>query len=137
MNKVIMKGNVVRDFNFKDAGEYHVAWGTLALNRGKDKDGNDRGADFPNIVAYGHNADFLNRFGKKGRAFLIEARIRTGSHDDEETGKKTYTTSFVVERIEFADSKKEDETAQEPSNTVGDGFIPMMNLPDDNDMPFK
>lgn len=136
MNKVIIKGNATRDFEYTEKGDTHIARGSLALNRGKDRDGNDRGADFPNVVAFGHNADFLKRFGKKGRAFLVEGRIRTGSYDDKD-GKKIFTTSIVVEKIEFADSKREDETNAEPSNISEDGFVPMMDFPDDKDLPFN
>lgn len=133
MNRVIVKGNLVKDCTYKEKEDgKKIAQGVIALNRGKNRDGEDLGADFPNIVAFGHHADFLKRFGKKGRAFLIEGKIRTGSFDKED-GTRVFTTSIFVTSIEFADSKREDEQSAEPQECEGE----FMEVPEGEDLPFK
>lgn len=125
MNKGYYMGNLTKDFEIKNTDTVKIARGSMALNRGKDKDGKDRGADFINLVAFGKRADFFEKFGKKGRRFLIEAHVQTGSYQNQE-GKTVYTTDFVIDQVEFADSKSSDAPAQaEPQGdfiAIPDGF---------------
>lgn len=131
MNKVIALGRLTKDMTISQSNDLKIAKGALALDRGKDKDGNDRGADFPNIVAFGKRAEFFERFGQKGRRFLIEGHLQTGNY--EKDGVKHYTTDIIVDRVEFADSKA---TSEEPTPApASDGF---MNVPEDmcEELPF-
>lgn len=131
MNLAIIQGNLTRDMEISQSGELKIARGSIALNRGKDKDGNDKGADFPSIVAFGKKAEFFEKFGKKGRRFTLETHIQTGSY--EKDGVKRYTTDFIVDRIEFADSKPSNDI---PPLQPDDSF---MNIPDDelDALPFN
>lgn len=81
-----------------------IASFTLAVDRIKE------GADFIRCQAWEKNAEFAEKYVKKGKRILVEGRIRTGSYDDKD-GKKVYTTDIVVSRIEFAD-RKDDEPQQ-------------------------
>lgn len=128
MNKCIFLGNLVKDFEVRYGNNgLAVARAALALNRGKDKDGNDRGADYINLVAFGKTAEFFEKYGTKGRRFLLEAHVQTGSY--EKDGNKVYTTDFVVDHAEFADSKP--DNAKADSNN-SDGF----SVDYDMDIPF-
>lgn len=129
MNKCIFMGNLSKKMEVR-YGSVTVARGSMALNRGKDKDGKDRGADFINLVAFGKTAEFFERFGDTGRRFLVECRVQTGSY--EKDGRKVYTTDFIVDHAEFADSIKSDD----PVNASGDGFV---DIPDDieKNLPFN
>ena len=49
---------------------------TVAVNRGKDKEGNDMGADFYRVVAWGNLAEICGQYLKKGKQVLVEGRIR-------------------------------------------------------------
>lgn len=82
-----------------------IASFTLAVDRIKE------GADFIRCQAWEKNAEFAEKYVKKGKRILVEGRIRTGSYDDKD-GKKVYTTDVVVNRIEFAD-RKDDEPQRE------------------------
>lgn len=132
MNKVIICGNLTRDMEVRKSNDLSIARGSIALDRGKDRDGNPRGADFPSLVAFGGTADFLGRFGKKGRRFVIEGRIQTGSY--EKNGVKVYTTDIIIEKAEFADSKP---ATQEEAQTAEE-MPEWMDVPDDMpELPFK
>ena len=131
MNSAIFMGNLTKDFEIKNTDTVKIARGGMALNRGKDKDGNDRGTDFINIVAFGRRADFFERFGQKGRRFLIETHVQTGSYKNKD-GNTVYTTDFIVDSVEFADSK----TETTPAPVTDDGF---MSIPDgiDEELPWN
>lgn len=107
-----------------------IARNSLAIDRGKDKDGNDRGADFINLVAFGKTAEFFEKYVTKGRKYVIaKSRVQTGSY--EKDGHKVYTTDFVVENIEFADSNN-----SAPAKTNANDF---MDIPDSDidELPFN
>ncbi|MBP3818160.1 MAG: single-stranded DNA-binding protein [Butyrivibrio sp.] len=67
----------------------------LAVNRLFKKDDTDQSADFISIVAFKNQADFLEKFGKKGVKLLITGRIQTGSYD--KGGTRIYTTDVIAE----------------------------------------
>ena len=136
MNLAIFQGNLVRDMEISERNDLKVARGAVALDRGKDKDGNSRGADFPSIVAFGKRAEFFEKFGKKGRRFTFECHVQTGSY--EKDGVKHYTTDFIIDRVEFADSKSTEAQngTQDAPAVDPNGF---MQIPDDIDeeLPFN
>ena len=132
MNKAIIMGRLTKDVDIRNADtDKKVARGTLAVNRNYKKEGEDQAADFINLVAFGKQVDFLEKFGKKGIKFIVTGRIQTGSYDKD--GTKIYTTDVVVEQIEFAESKSASERAE---GETGDGFV---NVPEgfDEGLPFN
>lgn len=105
----------------------------MALNRGKDKNGQDRGADFINLVAFGSTADLLDKYGVKGRRFAFECHVNTGSY--EKDGQRIYTTDFVIDRVEFISAQTEAKK-EEATPTYSDSF---MDIPDNiaEELPFN
>ncbi len=82
MNKAIIMGRLTKDVDIRNADtDKKVARGTLAVNRNYKKEGEDQAADFINLVAFGKQADFLEKFGKKGIKFIVTGRIQTGSYE--------------------------------------------------------
>lgn len=104
MNKTILIGNLTKDPDLRyTSNQTAVCNFTLAVNRGKDRDGNDKGADFPRIIVYGRTAENCNKYLDKGRKVAIQGRIQTGSYKDKD-GKTVYTTDVVAEQVEFLGS---------------------------------
>ena len=111
-----------------------VARFTLAVDRRFRRD--DASTDFIGCVAFGRNAEFIEKYFRQGTKALITGRIQTGSYTSRD-GQKVYTTDVVVEDQEFAESKKAaDAPGMAPSTGIGDGF---MNIPDgiDGELPFN
>ena len=133
MNKVILVGRLTRDAEIRNAdSDKKVARGCLAVNRSFKKEGDEIQADFINLVAFKNQADFLERFGKKGTKFIVTGRIQTGSYDKE--GTRVYTTDVVAEQLEFAESKNA-AGGEVGGSDSGDGFT---DIPDDFEgMPFN
>lgn len=49
----------------------------LAISRGKNKDGENRGTDFPMITVFEKQAENLQKYSGKGKRVAIEAHIQT------------------------------------------------------------
>ena len=109
MNKVILMGRLTRDPEVRNGGDTAIARFSLAVDRRFKKDG-EVTADFPNCVAFGKTAEFVEKYAHKGTIFVVEGRLQTGSYTNKD-GQKVFTTDVIVEQIEFAESK----------NSAGDG----------------
>ncbi len=144
MNKVILMGRLTRDPEVRySQGENAtaVARFTLAVDRRFRRD--DASTDFIGCVAFGRNAEFIEKYFRQGTKAVITGRIQTGSYTNRD-GQKVYTTDVVVEDQEFAESKNasggdtgfQPVSRPQPSAAIGDGF---MNIPDgiDEELPFN
>lgn len=131
MNQIICIGRLTKDVTVNyTPSQMAVARFTIALDRGKDKNGESRGADFPSCVAFGRTAENLERFSGKGLRIAIIGHIQTGSY--EKDGVKYYTTDIIVDRIEFIDWKGQTNAAPSADQTgVPQGFEAI-----DEDIPF-
>lgn len=98
------------------------------------KTNDDQTADFLNFKAFGKTAEIVEKYAKKGMKFIIEARVQTGSYTKKD-GVKVYTTDFVVESIEFAESKQSGNSSGQ-SQQENNSFV---NVPDgiDEELPFN
>ena len=148
MNKVILMGRLTRDPEVRysqGAEPMAVARYTLAVDRRGRRDENGQNADFISCVAFARNAEFAEKYFRKGTKVAITGRIQTGSYTNRD-GVKVYTTDVVVEEQEFAESKNSNNAGAdngfsgagrtlEPSG-ASDGF---MNIPDgiDEELPFN
>lgn len=147
MNKVILMGRLTRDPSVTYNGDTATAKYSLAVDRRGAKDGQQT-ADFINIVAWGKNAEFAEKYLHKGTKILIEGRIVTGSYTNKE-GQKVYTTDIAVDSQEFCESKSAQSQGgidykpnfgtpapERPQQMPAEGF---MNFPDgeiEDDLPF-
>lgn len=104
MNHIVLIGRNARDpeVRVSQSGK-SVARFTLAVDRRFSKE-----TDFLSCVAFGKTAEFLEKYTKKGTKIAVEGRLETGSY--EKDGVKHYTTTVVVENVEFAESKQTEQT---------------------------
>ena len=133
MNKVMLLGRLTREPELKyTANNLVVCKFGLAVNRRFVKQGEERQADFLNIVTFGKTADFCAKYFKKGQQVIVIGRIQV-SVWNEQDGKRQYYTDIVAEETYFADGKRERQ---------GDAHEPVQgndNLEDDEEgdvLPF-
>lgn len=131
MNSVQLIGRLTRDpqITYTEAG-LTIARFSIAIDRGKDKDGNDRGADFPGIVCFGKAAELVDKYVHKGRLVGVSGRIQTGKYDKD--GTTVYTTDIVADRVEFLDRGKSGAEDASTEEAPTDGFSKLT----DEDIPF-
>lgn len=139
MNKVILMGRLTRDPEVRySQGEQATAIAryTVAVDRRFRRDGDSQTADFIGCVAFGRQAEFAEKYLRKGTKIALTGRIQTGSYTNRD-GQKVYTTDVVVEEQEFAESKTAGQTVQQnPASVSEDGF---MEIPDglEEELPFS
>ena len=61
--------------------------------------------DFFNCVSFGKQAEFVEKFLKKGIKVLVTGRIQNSTYEDKQ-GNKVTATQIITEEIEFCESKK-------------------------------
>ena len=108
MNKVILMGRLTRDpeVRYTQTNNTLVASFSLAVNRRFARQGEERNADFFNIVAWSKTGEFCSKYFKKGQQVGVIGRLQTRTWDDQ-NGTKHYITEVVAEEAYFADSKRE------------------------------
>ena len=103
-----------------------IARYSLAVNRRFNRDGEQK-VDFISCVAFDRQAEFAEKYLRKGTKIALTGRIQTGSYTNRD-GQKVYTTDVVIEEQEFAESKAVTQTTQQnPAPVSEDGF---MEIPD-------
>ncbi len=143
MNKVILMGRLTKDpeVRYTQANNTLVASFSLAVNRRFARPGEERQADFINIVAWSKLGEFCSKYFRKGQQVGIIGRIQTRTWDDDQ-GQKHYITEVVAEEAYFADSKRDTDASNSFENTFGDTAPGNANMGDDfevsssDDLPF-
>ena len=112
MNNVVITGRLTRDPDVRYKEDLAIARFSLAVARPK-VNGKEATSDFPSIIAFGKTAEMAEKYLSKGKLIAIIGRIQTGNYTDKD-GKKVYTTDVVAEKIEFLESKRNEEPKDEP-----------------------
>jgi single-strand DNA-binding protein len=152
MNKVILMGRLTADPELRyTTGNIPVCRFRIAVDRPFVKQGEERQADFFNVVAWRSTGEFVSRYFKKGSRILLEGAVQNNNYEDNQ-GVKHYTDEIIADRVHFVDSKRDDSAgggfSQQPSYKppvpqgapapsqpeAGDGFYPMPG--EDDDLPF-
>ena len=153
MNKVILMGRLTRDPEVRysqGASQTAVARFSIAVDRRFKREG-EPDADFFNCTAFGKQAEFIERYLRKGVKVVVCGRIQNDNYTNKE-GQMVYSVRVMVDEIEFAESKNASagngdggyngggymgggNSAPAPRG-AGDGF---MNIPDgiDEELPFN
>jgi len=106
MNKVILLGNLTRDPEIRysqSAEPIAVANFSLAVSRRFKREG-EPDVDFINCVTFGKQAEFMEKYFKKGMKAAVSGRLVVRSYDDN-TGQKRWVTEVRVDEVDFVESK--------------------------------
>ena len=131
MNKVMLIGNVTRDFELRKTnnGISNCTF-SIAVNRPRAQDGTQN-ADYPQIVAWRKTAEICAQYLHKGSKVAVEGRIQTRSYD--KNGSKVYVTEVVAETIQFLTPKGQQDAPAYSEPTEGsDDFTEVQ----DDQLPF-
>ena len=109
---------------------------TLAVNR-RFKRKDEPEADFIPCVALGKRGEFAEKYFRKGQLVGVIGRLQVRSWDKD--GERRYATEVIIEEQHFAESKKdsgEGKAAKENGQAPADGFYPIDESVEDDDLPF-
>jgi single-strand DNA-binding protein len=118
MNKTIIVGRLTRDPEIRySAGSAPmvIANFTLAVPRWNDEE-----ADFIRCVAFGKKGEFAESYLFKGTKVILEGHIVTGKYEHKD-GYTVHTTDVVADSIEFAESKKDEDSETSKQNHIRKG----------------
>lgn len=138
MNHWVGVGRLTKDPEIRATqGGMKVAFYTLAVDRGKKKDGSDAGADFIPVKCFDRRADFAERYLHRGTKMIVSGKIQTGSYTDR-NGQRVNTTEIIAEDQEFAESKAQTEQnmVERPAEPA-DEFVNIPDSVDDEGLPFS
>ena len=97
-----------------------VANFNIAINNGKDKNGNED-TTFIKISVFGATAENISKYSKKGDLILVDGMIKNNNYEDKD-GNKHYEYIFIGNRVEFLsrvsnNAPKEKQAEKEPKNS--------------------
>ncbi len=107
LNKVILQGRLTADPELKQTPQgVSVCSFTVACDRNFVGQGQERQADFINVVAWRQTAEFVSKYFSKGRMILVEGNLRTRTYQDTRYPEvKHYVTEVYADNINFAGDK--------------------------------
>lgn len=90
---------------------------TIAVDRSFTPKGQERQADFIDIVAWRNTAEFACKYFGKGQLIAVDGSLQTRTYEDKE-GKKRKVYEVVANNLHFAESKGS-ETPRTPKDESG------------------
>ena len=146
LNSVILMGRLVADPELRTTTTgKSVSTFTIAVERSFAKPGEQRQADFINIVAWESSANFVTRYFSKGSMIAIRGEIQTRQYEDQSGNKRT-AFEVIAREVSFCGSKAETGTGNyNPAPAAAAAPAPSYQtaapgdfeeITDDEDLPF-
>ena len=117
---------------------------SIAVERSYAKQGEQRQADFINIVAWENTANFISRYFAKGSMIAIQGQIQTRPYEDKNGNKRT-AFEVIAREVSFCGSKAETGTVVNAAPVSQAAPTPSYQtavpgdfeeITDDEDLPF-
>lgn len=108
INVVAIMGRLVADPELRTTPAGHsVCSFRIACDRSYVQQGQERQADFIDIVAWRQQADFVSKYFRKGSMIAIEGSLQTRNYQDKNGNSRT-AVEVVANNISFAGAKRQD-----------------------------
>ena len=146
LNCVTLMGRLVADPELRTTTTgKSVCSFRIAVDRTFQRAGEQRQADFINIVAWENQANFISRYFAKGSMIAIQGSIQTRSYEDNNGNKRT-AFEVIAREVSFCGSKAETGTGNyNPAPAAAAAPAPSYQtaapgdfeeITDDEDLPF-
>lgn len=150
LNVVAIMGRLVADPELKTTpAGINVCTFRIACDRSFAQQGQQRQADFIDVVAWRHNADFLCKHFAKGSMVAVQGCLQTRQYQDRNGNKRT-AVEVVADSLSFAGSSKKpggqavDEGGEAPPSDYRDPALAYSQgdaddfavIDDNDDLPF-
>lgn len=108
LNVVAIMGRLVADPELRTTpAGVNVCRFRIACDRSYVQQGQQRQADFIDIVAWRQQADFVSKYFQKGSLIAVEGSLQTRQYQDKQGSKRT-AVEVVANNISFAGAKRQD-----------------------------
>jgi len=145
LNLAVLMGRLTSEPELKHTpNDVSVCSFTLAVDRSYVKSGQDRQADFVDIVAWRGTADFVSRYFHKGQLVAVQGSIQTRSYTDK-NGDKRKAFEVVADNVHFAEKKDnnsqggntyQNKADVDPIPAYANDTGDFEEMPSDDDFPF-
>ena len=149
LNRVILMGRLVADPELKTTPSgISVTSFRIAVERSYAKAGEERQADFFNIVCWRNTAEFVCKYFPKGSLIALEGQLQTRSYQDKD-GTTRYMVEVLADKVSFTGEKtaeKQSKSTQTQGYPVPAGAAPTVyasgsdrdfeEMPIDDNLPF-
>lgn len=130
LNHIVIMGRLTRAPELrKTQSGTPVASFTLACERDFAPQGEARGTDFIDIVAWRYTAEFVEKYFSKGQMAVVSGRLQIRNWEDKESNKRR-SAEILADHVYFGEGKKDRAETYEPQG----GFSEITG--DDPDLPF-
>ncbi len=147
LNRVVLMGRLVSDPELKTtASGISVTSFRIAVDRSYVKQGEERKADFIDIVCWRSTAEFVCRFFGKGAMIALEGQLQTRTYQAKD-GTNRYVVEVVADNVSFTGERRDSnygpaqpayqapQPAAQPSYQSGSN-ADFRDVPLDDDLPF-
>lgn len=109
LNRVILMGRLVADPELKTtASGVSVTSFRIAVDRSYVKSGEERKADFIDIVCWRQQAEFVCRYFGKGSLIAVEGQLQTRTYQAKD-GTNRYVVEVVADNISFTGERRDSQ----------------------------
>ena len=113
LNRVILMGRLVSDPELKTTPNgVSVTSFLIAVDRNYVKSGEERKADFIDIVAWRGQAEFICKYFGKGSMIAVEGQLQTRTYQAKD-GTNRYVVEVVVDNVSFTGERRDNSGYQQ------------------------
>ena len=135
LNVVAIMGRLVADPELRTTQQgTNVCTFRIACERSYTPKGQQRQADFVDIVAWGKTAEFICKFFQKGSMIAIDGSLQTRNYQDKQGNKRT-AVEVVANNISFAGAKAADKPAAASYDQQTRNHVQQANAPQSAPQP--
>lgn len=139
LNTAILMGRLTADPELKKTpAGVSITTFVVAVNRSYVPKGQERQADFIDVVAWRSTAEFITKYFRKGQMIAVQGSIQTRSYEDKQ-GNKRKAVEIVVDKADFCGDRaftpahgSPDIDAEDTHGAAGD----FAAVGDQQDLPF-
>ncbi len=107
LNRVILMGRLVSDPELKTTGTgISVTSFRIAVDRSYVKSGEERKADFFDIVCWRNTAEFVCRYFGKGSLIAVEGQLQSRTYQAKD-GTNRYVVEVVADNVSFTGERRD------------------------------
>lgn len=107
LNRVILMGRLVSDPELKTTGTgISVTSFRIAVERSYVKSGEERKADFFDVVCWRNSAEFVCRYFGKGSMIAVDGQLQSRTYQTKD-GTNRYVVEVVADSVSFTGERRE------------------------------
>ncbi len=142
LNRIVLMGRLVAAPELKTTSTgKSVTSFRIAVDRNYAKPGEERKADFFDIVCWNNTAEFVCRYFTKGSLIALEGKLQSRTYQAKD-GTNRYITEVVADTVSFTGERR-DKNNNANTNSSASAAQPQMSahndfeeMPLDEDLPF-